>query len=155
MSFHERLDHLLAQCCNTLQTRSRATLCVPSSGMVVCLFGLTRDRRRNWTLWEDTLRNPTLPNEALFCTNNTDTWILQSWLTVWVNESEQMSIQLAADSKGRCWCARCSWQSPEPEDMNQELKKEKKKRKLLIIKRIKFLVNSALMNFYELHRITR
>lgn len=33
-----------------------------------------------------------------------------------------MPIQLAADTKGRCWCALCSWQSPEPEDIGQDIK---------------------------------
>ena len=33
-----------------------------------------------------------------------------------------MSIQLAADTKGRCWCAVCPWQSPEPEDTAQDIK---------------------------------
>lgn len=33
-----------------------------------------------------------------------------------------MSIQVAADTKGRCWSALCSWQSPEPEDTAQEIK---------------------------------
>lgn len=117
-------------CCNTLQKRSRAAMC----GGVCPLWrwwpvfcsgsqeteGITKCMR-HFEKQACKIPHHQARRLCFMQTKLSLEYLSLGWLYVTI-KSDQMPIQLAADTKGRCWSALCSWQSPEPEDIRQDIK---------------------------------
>lgn len=112
-------------CCNTLQTRSRAALCGGVCPLwrwwpVFCSCSQETEGRNKF-MRQFEKQSSQIPCHQARRLCFVQTKLSLGWLYM-TSKSDQMSIPLAAGTKGRCWCALCSWQSPDPEDTAQDIR---------------------------------